>query len=301
MSLTPRPYSTGTSARKRRSCWARRAASSAVNGAAVKPSSVGGRGVHRSRAVAQRRERGARRLRRRGAAVLLVAVGEDLEVAGRLGGRLGAARRQVVLGASAGVVEQLAQARLVGVEQVLLDGLVRAAGVELAVLEPLDGDRRVGARAREAGGGAELAQQQPLARRGRVAALDGRQRRRERPAQDRRAGRAAGGGEPHGVGAPRRRRGRAQRPADRGVGRRDRPRGSRPELASVGRPRPRHVARRRRLRADDQLGLGVEQRVAYRRGVTPRRRRGRRGGSQRRRPAPRARARGAPGEGSSGR
>ncbi len=40
VSLTPRSYSTGTSARKRRSCWARRAASSGVNGAAVKPSSA---------------------------------------------------------------------------------------------------------------------------------------------------------------------------------------------------------------------------------------------------------------------
>ena len=39
-SLTPRPYSTGTSATKRSSCWARRAASSSVNGAAVKPSSA---------------------------------------------------------------------------------------------------------------------------------------------------------------------------------------------------------------------------------------------------------------------
>ena len=39
-SLTPRPYSTGTSATKRSSCWARRADSAAVNGAAVKPSSA---------------------------------------------------------------------------------------------------------------------------------------------------------------------------------------------------------------------------------------------------------------------
>jgi hypothetical protein len=37
---TPRSYSTGTSARKRRSCWARRAASGWVNGAAVNPSSA---------------------------------------------------------------------------------------------------------------------------------------------------------------------------------------------------------------------------------------------------------------------
>ena len=38
--LTPRPYSTGTSARNCSSCCARRAASSGVNGAAVKPSSA---------------------------------------------------------------------------------------------------------------------------------------------------------------------------------------------------------------------------------------------------------------------
>jgi hypothetical protein len=37
---TPRSYSTGTSARKRRSCCARRAASGWVNGAAVNPSSA---------------------------------------------------------------------------------------------------------------------------------------------------------------------------------------------------------------------------------------------------------------------
>ena len=36
-SLTPRPYSTGTSATNCSSCWARRAASSSVSGAAVKP------------------------------------------------------------------------------------------------------------------------------------------------------------------------------------------------------------------------------------------------------------------------
>ena len=40
VSLTPRSYSTGTSARKRSNCWARRADSSAVKGAAVKPSSA---------------------------------------------------------------------------------------------------------------------------------------------------------------------------------------------------------------------------------------------------------------------
>ena len=74
--------------------------------------------------LGQRREGGGRLLLGGRAAVLLVARGEDREVAGGLGGGLGAARGEVVLDAVAGVVEQLAQARLVGVEQVLGDGLV---------------------------------------------------------------------------------------------------------------------------------------------------------------------------------
>ena len=48
VSLVPRPYSTGTSARKRSSCWARRADSSEVSGAAVKSASPE---VTRSRAA----------------------------------------------------------------------------------------------------------------------------------------------------------------------------------------------------------------------------------------------------------
>ena len=59
--LTPRPYSTGTSERNCSSCWARRAASSGVNGAAVKPSSARVGGVERGRelasALGQRGER----------------------------------------------------------------------------------------------------------------------------------------------------------------------------------------------------------------------------------------------------
>ena len=51
VALTPRSYSTGTSARKRSSCWARRAASASVNGAAVKPSSAS---VTSARAVSYR-------------------------------------------------------------------------------------------------------------------------------------------------------------------------------------------------------------------------------------------------------
>ena len=54
-----------------------------------------------------------------GAAVLGVAGSEDREVARGLRGGLGAPRGQVLLDAAAGVVEQLAQPCLVGVEQVL--------------------------------------------------------------------------------------------------------------------------------------------------------------------------------------
>ena len=109
-SLTPRPYSTGTSATKRSSCWARRADSSAVNGAAVKPSSAVS--ISARAAATPRRSplRGARRrsanVARGGggrgvAAVLAVARREDLPVARRLRGGLGRARAEALLAASA--------------------------------------------------------------------------------------------------------------------------------------------------------------------------------------------------------
>ena len=65
-SLTPRPYSTGTSARNRSSCWARRAASSPVSGAAVKPSS--GRRAARAGARVTARRVGPSRAARRASA-----------------------------------------------------------------------------------------------------------------------------------------------------------------------------------------------------------------------------------------
>ena len=94
LSLTPRPYSTGTSATKRRSCWARRADSAAVKGAAVKPSSawsISARAVVAdwrsplSAAVRSSRERARGGLLGGRAAVLPVARDEDLPVAGGLG------------------------------------------------------------------------------------------------------------------------------------------------------------------------------------------------------------------------
>ena len=67
--LTPRPYSTGTSARKRSSCWARRADSSAVSGAAVKlssPAAIAARAARNAGDVAGRAApRRARRTRAR--------------------------------------------------------------------------------------------------------------------------------------------------------------------------------------------------------------------------------------------
>ena len=127
-SLTPRPYSTGTSARNCSSCWARRAASSGVNGAAVKPCErlVGTveRGARDRRPASGSAANAADASRLGGrAAILGVARREDREVARGLRGGLGAARGEVLLDAAAGVVEQLAQPRLVGVEQVLAHGL----------------------------------------------------------------------------------------------------------------------------------------------------------------------------------
>ena len=75
------------------------------------------------------------------AAVLLVARREDLPVAGGLGGGLGLAGGEALLARGVGVLEQLAQARLVGVEQVLGDREPRRARRQLALGEPADGAR----------------------------------------------------------------------------------------------------------------------------------------------------------------
>ena len=113
----------------------------------------------------------------------------------------------------AGVVEQLAQAGLVGVEQVLLDGLARGLGVILPRRELVERERRLRARAREARRRAVLAQQQPALRGRGVAARgrlgDDRVGAAEEPGADR----AAGGGERGLVVV-------ARRPAPRPRGRR---------------------------------------------------------------------------------
>ena len=153
-SLTPRPYSTGTRATKRRSCWARRADSAAVKGAAVKPSSAwsisaagggGGLAVAALGGAAELGERARRGLLGGRAAVLPVARGEDLPVAGGLGGGLGLAGGETLLARGVRVLEQLALPRLVGVEQVLGDRQPRGGGRQLPAREAGDGIGAVGA------------------------------------------------------------------------------------------------------------------------------------------------------------
>jgi hypothetical protein len=111
------------------------------------------------RSVAQAREGGPGARRSDRTAVLRVARSEDGEVALGLRGGLGAADGQVALLAASGVVEQLAQPRLVGVEQVLGDGRTRGAGAEPAGLQAPEGDGGVRPGAGEARRRAELAQQ----------------------------------------------------------------------------------------------------------------------------------------------
>ena len=126
----------------------------------------------------------------------------------------------MAVGAARRVVEQLAQTRLVGVQQVLGDGVMRVLRIHLPRTQALHGDRRVGARASEARGGAEIAQEQPAARRGGVAAVDGGQRGGVRASEDRRAGRAAGARQPGPVVAGGGPPGSGERAYDRLVGRR---------------------------------------------------------------------------------
>ena len=134
------------------------------------------RGAEVRAGLGQRGERGRRLLLGGRAAVLGVARREDREVARGLGGGLGAARREVLLDAAAGVGEQLAQPRLVGVEQVLLDRLrSRPSAVSLPRASWSSASVPLRARAREARRGAVLAQQQP-ALGGRGVAARGRPR-----------------------------------------------------------------------------------------------------------------------------
>ena len=82
-------------------------------------------GVAARGAAGQRGERRAGRLRARGVAVLGVARREDRPVAGGLRGGLRVAGGEAALERRVGVAQQLAQAALVGVEQVLGDRLAR--------------------------------------------------------------------------------------------------------------------------------------------------------------------------------
>ena len=196
---------------------------------------------------------------------------------------------QPALGRAVGVGEQVALAGLVGVEQVLRDGLGGRVGRDPAAREALDRERRVRARAGEPGRRAELAQQQPGAGGLGVAVADGGERRGERAAQQRAAQRAAGGGERLGVtvggGPP----GVAQRGAGGGVGRRLVRADPGPQRAAIAARDALGRGRGARPVAEDQLGLGVEEAAAQGLGVLL----GRGGGGRRpaRRSSPRRRTR----------
>ena len=175
-----------------------------MNGAAVKLSSARVTSPKRAFHVGlvalggggrQRVDRGRHALGRGLAAVLDVALAEDPPVPGRLRGSLGLPRREPSLRGRVGVVEQLAHAGLVAVEEVLDDGGVRRLRRDLVLAEALDGQRRVGAGAREARRGPEVAQQQPAPCDGGLAPVGGRQRHRGGAAQDRSGERATRRGE----------------------------------------------------------------------------------------------------------
>ena len=119
-----------------------------MNGAAVKPSSdfsaASSAGASApSRALDSAANAGRGLLFGGLPPVLRVARSEDREVARGLRGGLGAARGEVVLDAVAGILQQVAQPRLVGVEQVLVDGLGRDLGGDLAAAELVERERRL--------------------------------------------------------------------------------------------------------------------------------------------------------------
>ena len=217
--------------------------------------------------VAERTERRGGCGRGGRAAVLLVAGGEDVPVAGGLRCGLGLARREALAARGVGVLEQLALACLVGVEQVLGDRDAGGSRRELALTEPGDGGGRVCARAREARGGAEVAQQQPRAGGGGVAAARAVERDRVGAGEQRGLHLAARGGQRAAIAAPRGPLGDAQRAPQRPVGRR----GVRPQRA------PQDAAIRRAGTPDVALHL----RPACRGSGPPVRRRARAGRARR--------------------
>ena len=201
--------------------------------------------------------------RRRGAAVLAVTVGEDGEVARGLRCGLGLAHGQRALPAGGDVVQQLAQARLVGVEQVLRRGSARTPGARAAGAQVRDGQRRVGDRAREARGGAEIPDQQPRPRPLGVPAADRAQRHGEGAAQHRgpRRPRAPPPGAPgRRAGRPAAPRAAQCAPPDRPAGRRcAAPRPASPCSARVlaSRHRPRAPAPRRSAASGRRRAAGA--------------------------------------------
>ena len=263
-SSVPSRYSIGISSRKRSSCWARRACSSPVNGAAVNASSARAISPLRraeARAVAGQRgppERGEGRARlRRGAgpALARVLLGEDRPQPGGLGGELHPARVEAALVGGHRVVDELDQARLVGVEQVLLDPDRRLrAGRSAAPRGRPHRGRRVGGGRRVAGGLAEVAEQQPA--RGHVGTTgrDGLHRDAIGAAQQRRRGPPPRRGQRRLVPAARR------RAADRS----ERRISAAARGSAAARPRASSPRKRRRAASaagDRTLALGEEDRL----------------------------------------
>jgi hypothetical protein len=206
--------------------------------------------------------------------------GEDAPVAGRLGRLLGAPRGEVALARRLGVVERVDQARLVGVEQVLLHRQRGGARRGACAGQALDGPRRVDAGAREAGGAAELAQQQPALRGGAVAPGRGRERDAVGAPEQRRAQPAASGRQSHVVAVGRRSPGLGQRAEHPPVGARRV--GAQParKLAAIEVTRALGVVHGRAGTAQQQLRLGCEKRSLDAAAVAPGRRRGRRAGER---------------------
>ena len=227
--------------------------------------------VARERRGPKLRERRVRGLALGLRALVRVLGSEDLPVAVDERRRLGERRSVVALRLVVGLVDEVLQAGLVGVEQVLLDRERRLPGLDLSGLERVDRRGRVDSRAGEPRRLAEVADEDPVASRRDVAVAHGCERHRVGAAADRGDDVATRGGElglvagPHRpLGAVEVGEGVAQRPrvvAAQAVGQR----------AAEGAARLVDGVRVRRL-VQDQVGLWLEQRLAYRLRRLPRRR-----------------------------
>ncbi len=131
----------------------------------------------------------------RGAAVALVLGFEQRPEPGRLGGALRPAGAEAALGGVVGLGEAVAQAGLVGVEQVLAHVEGHLARALAPACERADGQRGVHAGTGEAGGLAKLAQEEPARGPGSVTRAHRGQGRLVGAAQQRGAQPAACGGE----------------------------------------------------------------------------------------------------------